>query len=178
LPSRSGDHLLPTRPGGHLLPTRSGGHLLHTRSGVTCGSRVEHIQASAGTFFPFVNAFIFMTIFFTQWTSPRIWCAGELDHPDRVRCRHFLEAIDDWEIGAIKNSVGVAEAFASGPPLGELLTRSGSSFLRLRFLRHWSCHQVRRRRLTLVVTCGPLALVVTCCPHALGVTCCPLAPGR
>jgi hypothetical protein len=99
LPSRSGGHLWPTRPGGHLLPTRSGGHLSHTRSGghllptrpngLLWLKGPEYIHASAGTFFPFVNAFIFMTIFFIQWTSPRIWCAGELDHPDRVRCRHF-----------------------------------------------------------------------------------------
>ena len=93
---------------------------------------------------------IYMTNFFTHWTSPRMWCSGELDQPDRVRCRLFLEAVDILELGAIKNSVGVTEdleAIAFRSPLGELLTRLVSSVLRLQMLRHRSCHHVRRPQL-------------------------------
>ena len=79
-----------------------------------------------------------------------MWCSGELDQPDRVRCRLFLEAVDILELGAIKNAVGVTEdleAIAFRSLLGELLTRSVSSVLRLQILRHRSCHQVRRPQL-------------------------------
>jgi hypothetical protein len=40
----------------------------------------------------------------------------------------FLEAVDDLEIGAIKNSVGVAEAFASGRLLANSSLARGVRF--------------------------------------------------
>jgi hypothetical protein len=100
---------------------------------------LEFTLSAVGIFFSLVKAFIYLLNFLIRDTSPRTGCSGGTGEDIGIAflVAKFLGAVDDLEIGAIKNSFGefgTSSTDSSAQVLSSCSSTDSSRCLVIRFV--------------------------------------------